>query len=71
MLPFFLLFLSAGGFFIVLGIAPLAVFDRFELWERQARWFRANKIGSLVGRTTWGAFGLLLWVMAGLVLFRH
>ena len=66
-----LLLVLMGGFFVVLAIAPLAVFDRFEFWSNQARWFRSNKIGSLVGRVLWGAFGLFLWVMAGVVLLRH
>jgi len=66
-----LLLVLAGGFFVVLAIAPLAVFDRFEFWSHQAQWFRSNKIGSLVGRVLWGAFGLFLWLMAGVALLRH
>jgi hypothetical protein len=66
-----LLLVLMGGFFVVLAIAPLAVFDRFEFWSNQAQWFRSNKIGSLVGRVLWGAFGLFLWVMAAVVLLKH
>jgi hypothetical protein len=66
-----LVLLLLGGCFVLLAIAPLVVFDRFEFWSSQAQWFRSNKIGSIVGRVLWGAFGLFLWVMAGAVLLRR
>lgn len=65
-----LVLLLTGAFFVALGLAPLAVFDRFEFWRDQARWFRANKTGSIVGRAIWGGFGLFLWVMAVVVVVR-
>jgi hypothetical protein len=59
-----LLFFVMGALFVALGVAPLAIFDRFEFWHHQAEWFRANRTGSMVGRLIWGGFGLFLWAIA-------
>jgi len=66
-----LLLLVMGALFVVLGIAPLALFDRFEFWHNQAQWVRANRIGSIVGRAIWAAVGLFLWVMAVVLVIRQ
>ena len=60
-----LLFALAGAFFITLAIAPLAIFDRFEIWGEQARWFRANgrNIGAIVTRILWGVAACGLWTV--------
>ena len=61
---------AVGAFFVALAIAPLSIFDRFQFWNRQAQWFRANRAGSIVARLIWGGFGLFLWAFAGLVLVQ-
>jgi hypothetical protein len=66
-----LLLLVMGALFVALGVAPLAFFDRIEFWHDQAKWFRANRTGSIVGRALWGGFGLFVWVMAVVVVLRQ
>lgn len=66
-----LLLVVVGASFVALGMAPLAFFDRFEFWHDQGQWFRANRIGSIVGRVIWGGFGLFLWVIAVVVVTRQ
>ena len=65
-----LVLLVMGALFIALAIAPLAFVDRFEFWHDQAQWFRANRVGSVVGRAIWGGFGLFLCVIAVVVVIR-